>query len=101
MSLVRAVSKYIADTEKHISVSFADGTRSGAALIFDEADALLGKRSEVRDSHDRYADVETGYLVHRFEWKGRRIILAIKPRRPRRRRRRGARTRKRKRKSKG
>jgi hypothetical protein len=63
----RVVSKYIGDTEKNIDRVFTDAQRSGAAILIDEADALLGKRSEVKDAHDRYANIEVAYLLQRME----------------------------------
>jgi len=63
----RVVSKYIGDTEKNIDRVFTDAGRSGAAILIDEADALLGKRSEVKDAHDRYANIEVAYLLQRME----------------------------------
>jgi SpoVK/Ycf46/Vps4 family AAA+-type ATPase len=63
----RIVSKYIGETEKNLERVFADAARAGAVLFFDEADALFGKRSTVRDSHDRYANVEVAYLLQRLE----------------------------------
>jgi SpoVK/Ycf46/Vps4 family AAA+-type ATPase len=63
----RVVSKYIGDTEKNIDRVFTDARRSGAAILIDEADALLGKRSEVKDAHDRYANIEVAYLLQRME----------------------------------
>jgi AAA+ superfamily predicted ATPase len=67
LDLSRVVSKYIGDTEKNIDRIFTDAQRSGAAILFDEADALLGKRSEVKDAHDRYANIEVAYLLQRME----------------------------------
>ena len=61
------VSKYIGETEKNLRRIFDGADGSGAVLLFDEADALFGKRTEVRDSHDRYANVEVGYLLQRLE----------------------------------
>ena len=61
------VSKYIGETEKNLRRVFDAAEESGAVLLFDEADALFGKRSEVRDSHDRYANVEVSYLLQRME----------------------------------
>jgi SpoVK/Ycf46/Vps4 family AAA+-type ATPase len=61
------VSKYIGETEKNIDRIFADAERSGTVLLIDEADSLFGKRSEVRDAHDRYANVEVGYLLQKME----------------------------------
>nr|WP_315249389.1 ATP-binding protein [uncultured Duganella sp.] len=63
----RVVSKYIGDTEKNIDRVFNDAQRSGCAILIDEADALLGKRSEVKDAHDRYANIEVAYLLQRME----------------------------------
>jgi hypothetical protein len=67
IDLSRIVSKYIGDTEKNIDRVFADALRCGAAILIDEADALLGKRSEVKDAHDRYANIEVAYLLQRME----------------------------------
>jgi AAA+ superfamily predicted ATPase len=67
LDLSRVVSKYIGDTEKNIDRVFSDAQRSGSAILIDEADALLGKRSEVRDAHDRYANIEVAYLLQRME----------------------------------
>ena len=67
VDLASVVSKYIGETEKNLAALFADAERSGAVLLFDEADALFGKRSEVKDSHDRYANIEVAYLLQRLE----------------------------------
>jgi hypothetical protein len=67
VDLSGVVSKYIGETEKHLRRVFDAAERSGALLFFDEADALFGKRSEVRDSHDRYANIEVNYLLQRME----------------------------------
>jgi hypothetical protein len=67
LDLSKVVSKYIGDTEKNIDQVFTDAQRSGAAILIDEADALLGKRSEVKDAHDRYANIEVAYLLQRME----------------------------------
>jgi hypothetical protein len=67
IDLSQVVSKYIGETEKHLKRLFDAAEESGAILLFDEADALLGKRSEVRDSHDRYANMEVSYLLQRME----------------------------------
>src|SRR5690606_20279087 len=75
VDLSRIVSKYIGETEKHLDVVFADAERSGAVLLFDEADALFGKRSEVKDAHDRYANIEVAYLLQRVEAFGGLCIL--------------------------
>jgi SpoVK/Ycf46/Vps4 family AAA+-type ATPase len=63
----KVVSKYIGDTEKNIDRVFTDAQKSGSAILIDEADALLGKRSEVKDAHDRYANIEVAYLLQRME----------------------------------
>ena len=61
------VSKYIGETEKNLHAIFDAAEAGGVVLLFDEADALFGKRSEVRDSHDRYANIEVSYLLQRME----------------------------------
>jgi len=67
IDLAGVVSKYIGETEKNLRRVFDAAERSGAILFFDEADALFGKRSEVRDSHDRYANIEIDYLLQRMD----------------------------------
>jgi hypothetical protein len=67
IDLAGVVSKYIGETEKNLRRVFDAAEESGAILFFDEADALFGKRSEVRDSHDRYANIEINYLLQRME----------------------------------
>jgi hypothetical protein len=67
IDLARLVSKYIGETEKHLAQVFDAAEACGAIVLFDEADALFGKRSEVRDSHDRYANIEVSYLLQRIE----------------------------------
>ncbi|MFG2135502.1 ATP-binding protein [Streptomyces sp. NPDC048650] len=67
VDLSQVVSKYIGETEKNLSKVFDAAERGGALLLFDEADALFGKRSEVKDSHDRYANLEVSYLLMRME----------------------------------
>jgi SpoVK/Ycf46/Vps4 family AAA+-type ATPase len=67
IDLSGVISKYIGETEKNLARIFAEAETSNAILFFDEADALFGKRSEVRDSHDRYANVEVSYLLQRME----------------------------------
>jgi hypothetical protein len=67
IDLSSVVSKYIGETEKNLKKVFDAAEEGGALLLFDEADALFGKRSEVRDSHDRYANIEVGYLLQRME----------------------------------
>ena len=67
IDLASVVSKYIGETEKNVKRVFDAAEDSGAILFFDEADALFGKRSEVKDSHDRYANIEVSYLLQRME----------------------------------
>jgi SpoVK/Ycf46/Vps4 family AAA+-type ATPase len=63
IDLSQVVSKYIGETEKNLDRIFTSAEGANAILFFDEADALFGKRSEVKDSHDRYANIEIGYVV--------------------------------------
>jgi ATPase family protein associated with various cellular activities (AAA)/winged helix domain-containing protein len=75
IDLSAVVDKYIGETEKNLRRVFDAAEGSGVILFFDEADALFGKRSEVKDSHDRYANIETGYLLQRMEaYKGLAIL---------------------------
>jgi hypothetical protein len=67
VDLSRVMSKYIGETEKNLARLFDEAQASGCLLFFDEAEALFGKRSEVKDAHDRYANVEIGYLLQRME----------------------------------
>jgi DNA polymerase III delta prime subunit len=67
IDLSAVVNKYIGETEKNLRRVFDAAEQSGAILLFDEADALFGKRSEVTDSHDRYANIEIDYLLQRME----------------------------------
>ncbi|QDQ29004.1 ATP-binding protein [Chitinimonas arctica] len=67
IDLSAIVSKYIGETEKNLRKLFDAAEQGGAILFFDEADALFGKRSEVKDSHDRYANIEVNYLLQRME----------------------------------
>ena len=67
IDLSSVVSKYIGETEKNLRRIFDAADDGGAILLFDEADALFGKRSEVKDSHDRYANIEVSYLLQRIE----------------------------------
>jgi hypothetical protein len=76
IDLSGVVSKYIGETEKNLRRVFEAAEESGAILFFDEADALFGKRSEVRDSHDRYANIEVNYLLQRMETYRGLAILA-------------------------
>jgi SpoVK/Ycf46/Vps4 family AAA+-type ATPase len=67
IDLASVISKWVGETEKHLARVFDAAEAGGAVLLFDEADALFGRRSEVRDSHDRYANVEVSYLLQRLE----------------------------------
>lgn len=67
IDLSQIVSKYIGETEKNLDRIFTAAANSNAILLFDEADTLFGKRSEVQDAHDRYANIEIGYLLQKME----------------------------------
>jgi SpoVK/Ycf46/Vps4 family AAA+-type ATPase len=67
IDLSQVVNKYIGETEKNLRKIFDAAEDGGAILLFDEADALFGKRSEVKDSHDRYGNIEVSYLLQRME----------------------------------
>jgi SpoVK/Ycf46/Vps4 family AAA+-type ATPase len=67
IDLSQIVSKYIGETEKNLHQIFLEAQAGHAILFFDEADALFGKRSEVKDAHDRYANIEVGYLLQKME----------------------------------
>jgi SpoVK/Ycf46/Vps4 family AAA+-type ATPase len=67
VDLSQVVSKYIGETEKNLGRVFDAAEDGAAVLLFDEADTLFGKRTEVRDSHDRYSNLEVGYLLQRME----------------------------------
>jgi len=67
IDLSQVISKYIGETEKNLRRVFDAADDGGAILLFDEADAMFGKRSEVKDSHDRYANIEVSYLLQRME----------------------------------
>ncbi|MEV0535988.1 ATP-binding protein [Kitasatospora sp. NPDC050463] len=76
VDLSAAVSKYIGETEKNLSRVFATAAETDGLLFFDEADALFGKRSEVKDAHDRYANIEISYLLSRIEAHDGVVVLA-------------------------
>jgi SpoVK/Ycf46/Vps4 family AAA+-type ATPase len=76
IDLSSVVSKYIGETEKNLARVFSEASTSNAILFFDEADALFGKRSEVKDAHDRYANIETGYLLQQMEEYEGVVVLA-------------------------
>ena len=76
VDLSMVVSKYVGETEKNLNRIFKDAEDSNAILFFDEADALFGKRSEVKDSHDRYANAEINYLLQKIEEHEGIVVLA-------------------------
>ncbi len=76
IDLSAVVSKYIGETEKHLAEIFEQAQSSNAVLFFDEADSLFGKRSQVKDAHDRYANIEVAYLLQRIEDYDGVVILA-------------------------
>ncbi len=81
IDLSSVVSKYIGETEKNLARIFAEAETSNSILFFDEADALFGRRSEVHDSHDRYANIEISYLLQKMEEYKGVVILATNFRR--------------------
>jgi SpoVK/Ycf46/Vps4 family AAA+-type ATPase len=76
IDLAKVVSKYIGETEKNLDQVFGAAANANAVLFFDEADALFGKRSEVKDAHDRYANIEISYLLQKMEEYDGLAILA-------------------------
>ncbi|MET0622212.1 MAG: ATP-binding protein [Pyrinomonadaceae bacterium] len=76
IDLSTVVSKYVGETEKNLSQIFREAETSNAILFFDEADALFGKRTEVKDAHDRYANIEINYLLQRVEEFSGLVVLA-------------------------
>jgi len=76
IDLSQVVSKYIGETEKNLEKIFKKAENKDWILFFDEADALFGKRTDVKDSHDRYANIEINYLVERIENYPGLVILA-------------------------
>ena len=76
------LSQYIGETEKNMNAVFDKAEASGAILFFDEADALFGKRSEVKDAHDRYANAETAHLLQRIENHNGMVILTTNGKQP-------------------
>ncbi len=80
IDLATVVSKYIGETEKNLREIFSAAADTDAILLFDEADALFGRRSEVRDSHDRYANLEVSYLLQQMEaYRGAAILTTNMP----------------------
>ncbi len=76
VDLAAIVRKYIGETEKNLHLVFEEAERAGVILFFDEADALFGKRTEAKDSHDRQANMEISYLLQRIEAYQGLVILA-------------------------
>ncbi len=76
IDLSQVVSKYIGETEKNLRRVFDAAEEGGAVLLFDEADALFGKRTEVKDSHDRYANIEVSYLLQRMEAYRKKLLAS-------------------------
>jgi SpoVK/Ycf46/Vps4 family AAA+-type ATPase len=76
VDLATVVDKYIGETEKNLERIFAGAAGVNAVLLFDEADAVFGRRSEVKDAHDRYANIESAYLLQRMETFDGLVILA-------------------------
>ncbi len=81
IDLSGVISKYIGETEKNLDRIFEAARSANAVLFFDEADAIFGKRSEVKDAHDRYANIEVAYLLQKLEDHDGVVILASNPER--------------------
>jgi SpoVK/Ycf46/Vps4 family AAA+-type ATPase len=79
VDLSGVVSKHIGETEKNLERLFAEAEAKDAILFVDEADALFGKRADVKDAHDRYSNLEVNYLLRRMEKYGGLVVLASKP----------------------
>lgn len=78
VDLTKVISKYIGETEKNLDKLFSDAEVNNQVLFFDEADALFGKRTDVKDSHDRYANLEVDYLLKKIENYSSLVILSSK-----------------------
>jgi SpoVK/Ycf46/Vps4 family AAA+-type ATPase len=76
IDLSQVVSKYIGETEKNLALAFKDAESANAILFFDEADALFAKRTQVKDAHDRYANIETGYFLQKLDHYEGIVVLA-------------------------
>jgi SpoVK/Ycf46/Vps4 family AAA+-type ATPase len=76
-NLRKLQSRYIGETEKNLARVFDAASKGGWILFFDEADAIFGKRTDVKDSHDRYANQEVSYLIQRMESYKGLIILSV------------------------
>lgn len=81
VDLARVVSKYVGETEKNLRAIFQEAEEARCAVLFDEADALFGKRTDVKDSHDRYANLEVSYLLQQVEQVEHAVILLASNRR--------------------
>jgi AAA+ superfamily predicted ATPase len=79
VDLSAVVSKYVGETEEKLKRVFARAEAKGAILMFDEADALFGKRTDVKDSHDRYSNIEIDYLLQRIRQHDGLVIFVSKP----------------------
>ena len=77
VDLSQVVSKYIRETEKNLNAVFEKAAAKNVILFFDQADALFGKRSKVKDSHDRYANIEVSYLLQKMEAYPGLVILSL------------------------
>jgi SpoVK/Ycf46/Vps4 family AAA+-type ATPase len=76
VDLAQVVSKYLGETEQHLDAIFERAEQAGAILFLDEADLLLGKRSDVKDAHDRYANAAVNYLLQRIARYEGPVVLA-------------------------
>ncbi|BET65684.1 hypothetical protein ASA1KI_06020 [Opitutales bacterium ASA1] len=83
VDLDEVVSRYIGETEKNLARVFERASERGEVLFFDEADALFGKRTGVRDAHDRYANLEVAYLIAQAEAAGVPLVVGLRRDRPR------------------
>jgi SpoVK/Ycf46/Vps4 family AAA+-type ATPase len=82
VDLDEVVSRYIGETEKNLARLFSRASERGEVLFFDEADALFGKRTEVRDAHDRYANIEVAYLLAQARAAGVPLVVGVRRERP-------------------
>lgn len=80
VDLSSVTNKYIGETEKNLNRVFEEASESEVVLFFDEADALFGKRTEIDDANDRYANIETGYLLERLEQHQGIVVLSTNSR---------------------
>jgi SpoVK/Ycf46/Vps4 family AAA+-type ATPase len=78
IDLSQVASKYIGETEKNLKAAFAAASKRGSILFFDEADALFGKRTTVKDAHDRYANVDVSHLQDLAQRYGVSVFVAIR-----------------------